>query len=265
MIYNVSFPKLGINLRFSPVAIDLGAVVIRWYGVIIAFGFALALTYVLARSESFGIKKSDTENVSLLATVSAIVFARIYYVIFYPGDFYLRNPLKIFSINEGGIAIYGAVIGGFLAILIYCKVKKKDFLSVLDLMSLGLLIGQAVGRWGNFMNQEAFGCETSLPWGMVSEKTGGIMVHPCFLYESLGCLLCFVFLHFYTLRKKHTPGKIFLIYTAYYGILRALIESLRTDSLMIHSSSIRVSQVLGLVLAAISLLIIKFKYKTSRS
>ena len=169
----------------------------------------------------------------------------------------LFSILVIFIIPEGGIAIYGAIIGGFLGVLVLAKIKKKNLCSVLDLMSLGLIIGQTVGRWGNFVNQEAFGTETTLPWGMMSENTFFKIVHPCFFYESLGCFACFLFLHFYSLKIKYKPGNIFLIYTMLYGLLRALIEGLRTDSLILPGTFIRVSQLLSIILfiSSIALLI----------
>ena len=266
MIYHVSFPKLGINLKINPTLFSFAGITVKWYGVIIAFGFLLALLYIVKRCQSFGLKKNDVENLVLFSSAVAIICARIYYVVFYPGDFYAKNPSKILLINEGGIAIYGAIIGGFLATLVYCKINKKNFFATLDLMSLGLLIGQCIGRWGNFVNQEAFGGVTTLPWGMMSENTCGKTVHPCFLYESICCLICFLVLHFYTLKKKaRKPGKIFFIYTAYYGIIRAIIESLRTDSLIIPGTNLRVSQVLAVAAAAVSIIILKLKYRTSRN
>lgn len=254
--YNVSFPKLGIQFKISPIAVKLGSFSIHWYGIIIAIGFSLAFIYVLKRSNSFGFKKDEIENATIVASVSAIIMARVYYVVFYPGDFYIKNPSKIFCINEGGIAIYGAILGGFLALWFMSKRNKLDFLPLLDLISLGVLIGQTIGRWGNFVNQEAFGTVTNLPWGMASENTLNQTVHPCFLYESLGCLLCFIFLHWYSLNKKYSKGKIFLIYIAIYGVLRTLIEGLRTDSLIIPGTFIRVSQLLSVILVIISVSIL---------
>ena len=160
-------------------------------------------------------------------------------------------------ISEGGIAIYGAIIGGIVSILIFAKIKNLNSWSLLDITSLGVLIGQFIGRWGNFVNQEAFGSPTTLPWGMMSERTSFETVHPCFLYESLGCLAIFLFLHFYSLIFKNIkPGSIFLMYTFGYGILRSLIEGLRTDSLIIPLTNLRISQLLGIVMSLISISII---------
>lgn len=258
-IYNVSFPKLGINLKINPIVFSFGAITVRWYGVIIALGFLLAFLYILKRSKDFGFQKEKIESITFITSIVAIISARLYYVIFYPGDFYIKNPYKIFNINEGGIAIYGAILGGILTLWIMSKRNNMDFLSLLDLMSLGVLIGQTIGRWGNFVNQEAFGTVTNLPWGMSSENTLNQTVHPCFLYESLGCLLCFVFLHYYSLKSKYSKGNIFLMYLVMYGILRFLIEGLRTDSLIIPGTFIRVSQIVSILLVIISILLISRK------
>ncbi len=260
MIYNVLFPKLGIKLKISPILVAIGDLSIRWYGVLIAVGFLLAFLYIIKRSAKFNLSKDEVESLTFTTSISAIICARIYYVVFYPGDFYINNPHKIFFINEGGIAIYGALIGGFIALWVISKKWHKNFFSLLDLISLGVPIGQAVGRWGNFFNQEAFGTATSLPWGMISENTLGQTVHPCFLYESIGCLLCFIFLHVQSYKAKNSyPGKIFLTYIAIYSMLRAFIESLRTDSLIIPSTNLRVSQVFSIVLCVSSVLILVAK------
>ena len=248
IIYHVSFPKLKIFLEISPIAVNFKNISIYWYGIIIATGFLLGYLYVNKRSNEFGVSYSELSDFIITSSVTGIIFARIYYVLFYPGNFYKEHPQKIFMISEGGIAIYGAVIGGMFAIWVMSKIKKKQFLSVLDLMAPGLAIGQAVGRWGNFVNQEAFGTITSLPWGMSSENTSFLTVHPCFLYESLGCIFIFFILHFcsHSLIKK--PGNLFLIYTALYGLLRSFIEPLRTDSLVIPNTQIKISQALAILL-----------------
>lgn len=256
-IYHISFPKLNIHINLSPVAFIFGNFNVRWYGIILAIGFLLGYLYVLKHSKKFGISKEDISNLSLISSFFAIICARVYYILFYPGDFYLKNPLKIFMISEGGIAIYGAIIGGVLSVLIFSRIKKINVWRLLDIMSLGTLIGQTVGRWGNFVNQEAFGTITNLPWGMMSENTGFKVVHPCFLYESTGCLLIFIFLHFYNRGENiKKEGNVFLIYTLFYGILRASIEKLRTDSLMIPNTHFKASQVLALILSLCSFVFI---------
>lgn len=265
IIYNVNFPRLGIFLRISPIALNLNGLCIHWYGIIIALGFLVAYLYTVKHASKYHISHSDLSDFVLSSSLTGIVFARIYYVLFYPGDFYKEHPDKIFMISEGGIAIYGAIIGGIIALWFVSKIKKKQFISVLDLMSPGVAIGQTIGRWGNFVNQEAFGTITYLPWGMSSENTNFITVHPCFLYESIGCLFIFLILHLRSLKHGTKKGEIFLLYTTLYGILRSLIEQLRTDSLLIPGTSIKISQILAITVSIFSfilLMILKFKKKS---
>ncbi len=256
ILYHVSFPNLGLNLTISSVAFNFGNITIHWYGIIVAIGFLLGYMYVNFRSKSFNLNQNNISDLTLISSVVGIICARVFYVLFYPGDFYKRNPLKIFMINEGGIAIYGAIIGGVLTLVTICILKKIKILKTLDLMSIGLVIGQAIGRWGNFVNQEAFGTETDIFCGMSSENTLFKTVHPCFLYESIGCLIIFLFLHFYSSKQKTKPGTIFFLYTLLYGILRAFIENLRTDSLVVPYTSVKVSQILALFFAVTSLAMI---------
>ena len=261
-IYHIAFPKLNLNFELSPEIISAGSISVRWYGVILSIAFLCAFFYIFCKSKEFDIKKEHVYDLTFASAIPAIIGARLYYVTFFPGDFYIRNPEKIFAISEGGIAIYGAIIGGALGAIMLCMIKKLPILKVLDLLSLGVVIGQAIGRWGNFVNQEAFGEYTDLPWGMMSENTSFQTVHPCFLYESLGCLAIFLILHFTIPKLKITSGAIFLTYTMLYGALRFMIESLRTDSLIIPNTSVRVSQLLALLLCIISaslLIIIKLR------
>lgn len=252
IVYHISFPKLNLNLELSPDFISVGSISIKWYGVILATAFLCAFFYIFYKSKDFDIKKENVYDLTFASTIPAIIGARLYYVAFFPGDFYLRHPEKILAISEGGIAIYGAIIGGAVGAIIICLIKKLPILKVLDLLSLGVVIGQAIGRWGNFVNQEAFGEYTDFPWGMMSENTSFQTVHPCFLYESLGCLAIFLILHFTSSKLKSTSGIIFLTYCTLYGALRFMIESLRTDSLIIPQTNIRVSQLLALLLTVIS-------------
>lgn len=247
-LYHIAFPKLGIHVNINPIALKTNLICIHWYGIIIAFGFVLAYIYINHRAKDFGFLNADVSDMALWASLCGIIGARAYYVLFYPGDFYKLHPEKIIMISEGGIAIYGAAIGGIFGIWLFCKIKHKNFASALDIMSLGLVIGQAIGRWGNFVNQEAFGTPTSLAWGMISENTMENTVHPCFLYESLGCMVCFVIIHFYSKKTNCRAGNVFIMYTALYGLLRAVIEGLRTDSLIIPNTIFRVSQVLAIIL-----------------
>ncbi|MCQ4021495.1 MULTISPECIES: prolipoprotein diacylglyceryl transferase [unclassified Ruminococcus] len=263
-MYNVSFPDLGINnLPINKVAFTIGDREIYWYGVIIAAGLVLAVIYAMTVCKKrFGIDPDKLLNCTIVGLITAIIGARLYYVAF-EWETYSKDPMKIFSINEGGLAIYGGLIGALIGGLIVAKICRLNIPAVLDVAVLGFLIGQGIGRWGNFMNQEAFGTPTDLPWGMVSENTGGVAVHPCFLYESLWCLLGFVLLHFFSKYFRKYDGQIFLMYLVWYGVERMVVEGLRTDSLMTPIFNLRVSQVLSaaLVIVGLVFLIINFVHK----
>lgn len=217
---------------------------IRWYGVCIAIGFLLAVIYSLRRAKELDINPDKMIDVTLICTILAFVGARLYYV-FFCADVseYLADPISILYIWKGGIGIYGGIIVAFVSGLLFCRLYKLNTLAMFDMASLGFLIGQAVGRWGNFFNQEAFGNNTTLPWGMtgdiIAAGTNGsgydvtLPVHPTFLYESLWCILGFVLLHILSKKAYRFKGEIFCGYLCWYGIGRFFIESLRTDSLMI--------------------------------
>lgn len=260
-MYNVSFPGLGINgLQINPIVISIGEFKITWYGVIIMTGLLLAVVYAMTVSKKrYGIDPDKLLNCVIVGLVTAIIGARLYYVAF-EWERYSKDLSKIFSINEGGLAIYGGLIGALIGGLVVAKISRMNIPALLDLAVLGFLIGQGIGRWGNFTNQEAFGTPTDLPWGMISENTGGVTVHPCFLYESLWCLLGFVLLHFFSKYLRKYDGQVFLMYLVWYGAERTVVEGLRTDSLMTPILNLRVSQVLSAVLVLIGLvfLIINF-------
>lgn len=268
-MYNVSFPGFGWEFTIDPVAFQIGDYKIYWYGIIIAFGMVLALLYGYRNAERFSINKDKLFNCIIVGIVFGVIGARLYYVIF-DWDRYSSDLGKIFQIHDGGLAIYGGIIGALVSGCIVARLQKQSILNILDLVALGFLIGQGIGRWGNFMNQEAFGTPTDLPWRMVSENTGGVGVHPCFLYESIWCLLGFVILHFISKRYYKYHGQVFFMYMVWYGFERMLVEGLRTDSLYMHFSIFgytpRVSQVLSFVIMilGIALLVIcGLKYKNS--
>ncbi|MBO4584402.1 MAG: prolipoprotein diacylglyceryl transferase [Clostridia bacterium] len=272
----ISFPKLGITINISPTAFKIGSVEIKWYAICIMLGFALAILYCLRQGKKQGFKSDVFVDLAIIAMVFGLIGARLYYVAFRL-DQYIKDPIKILYIWEGGLAIYGGVILVVLASFVYCRVKKQPFLKLADIAAPALLIGQAVGRWGNFFNQEAFGVNTDLPWGMtgniiadnirseaadIKERFGIILdssksVHPTFLYESLWCLLgVFVLWLFYKKFKKF-DGEVALMYCAWYGLERMLVEGLRTDSLILFAN-VRVSQLVAAVtfLAAVVLIIV---------
>ena len=255
--YIIEFPGLGLTLN-PPAGFSIGSFEVRFYGLIIAMGLILAVCYALRRKEQFGLSEDDLLDGVLWIAPFAIVCARLYYCAF-EWEQYATNPISILYIWEGGIAIYGAVIGAAIGVIIHCKVFKKiSVLATLDLVSLGFMIGQMMGRWGNFFNREAHGGVTDsfLRMGLINPVTGqGAYYHPTFLYESLWNLLGFVLIHFLSKKRKY-DGQVALYYVAWYGLGRAMIEGLRTDSLW--WGNFRVSQVLAAAscLAAVILLMV---------
>ena len=255
--YHITFPGLGTWATFdiNPVAFSIGSFEIRWYGIIIAAGALLALLYAFKNCKRFGINPDKLIDAVIVGFITGIIGARLYYVIFYDFSHYLSNPLSIFNLKEGGLAIYGGIIGALLGGLPVIKHHKQNILAVLDLVVIGFLIGQGIGRWGNFVNQEAYGVATDLPWRMVSEGTGGVGVHPCFLYESLWCLLGVLVLHLAS-KKRRYDGQIFLLYLVWYGAERFVVEGLRTDSL--YFLNLRVSQILALATVLVGIFFLIF-------
>ena len=243
-MYNVQFPELGIHLKIDPVAFSIGSFNVYWYGIIIGFGFILALIFALTNLKKFGIKRDDFIDCVLVGLICGILGARLYYVIF-RWDYYSQHLNEILAVHNGGLAIYGGVIGSVLGGCIIAKIKKMNIPAVLDVAGMGFLIGQGIGRWGNFVNQEAFGIETDLPWRMVSENTNNIGVHPCFLYESLWCLLGFFILFFWGIKYRKYDGQLALMYIVWYGFERMFVEGLRTDSLYTPFFGLRVSQIIA--------------------
>ncbi len=266
ILNSVSFPKLGLEFDFNPIAFSIGDIHVAWYGILIAVGILLAMAFAMTQCKKFGIISDKLMNAGLGGVIGGIIGARVYYVIF-SWDQYKDDLSSIFKTWEGGMAIYGGLIGGLVVGLLVAKLSKIRIRPALDIASMGFLIGQAIGRWGNFVNVEAFGGNTDLPWGMTSSSIKAYLqehlteltalgmditpsdpVHPCFLYESIWCALGFVLLCLYMKHRKF-DGEIFLLYSIWYGAGRFVIEGLRTDSLLI--GTIRVSQLLaGLVVVA---------------
>ena len=271
LIKTISFPGLGIGEMNLPQSLPfkIFGLEIYWYGVIIAFGFLLAILYGRYRCKDFGYDFDHVIDAILFAVPLAIVCARIYYVVF-QWNAYKDDPISVFNIRNGGIAIYGGIIGAVIGLLLFAKVKKQPLLPYLDLAGLGLMIGQLVGRWGNFFNREAYGCATSAKYFLrmgLTENGVTEFVHPTYLYESVWNLVGLILIHFLS-KKRKFDGQVFLMYVAWYGLGRAWIEGLRTDSLYIPGTSIRVSQLLaGLsFLAAVGVLLyIRFVKKPDGS
>ncbi len=255
----------GIKMTLNRVAFTLpigDGWNVYWYGIIIAFGFFLALVYAYKRADRFDVDFNRLTDVIIVAVPVSIICARAYYLIFEPNS----SLKEFFKIHNGGLAIYGGVIGALLAATIMCKFKNIRLFDALDLASVGFLIGQGIGRWGNFINQEAFGKPTgSSFWGMTSENVvsdfisngydSTALAHPCFLYESVWCIAGFFVLNALSKKRKFS-GEIALTYCVWYGFGRAIIEHLRTDSL---GYNIKVSEILSIVIcvAALITLIIK--------
>lgn len=278
----VKFAGIAQEFEVSSI-LDLGFTQVRWYGAIIAFGFLLAVLFGGRTAYVWEINLDKMIDVLLFGTVGAIIGARGYYVAF-KWDYYSAHLSEIPKIWEGGLAIYGGIIGGLIAAFIVCKVEKVNFYNLLDMAGISLLIGQGIGRWGNYANQEAFGGFTYSNFGMMSDKVvdyiqrhpesfglegisdipsyiaeNDLYVHPTFFYESVWCLLGFVVLYIILKKFRKFSGQLFLSYGLWYGLERMIVEGMRTDSLFIGNTGIRVSQALsfGIVLVCGTLLVIK--------
>lgn len=249
----------------NPIAIDLGPIQVHWYGLIIGFGVLLGLIIALRESERRGLDKEIFTDMILFAVPIAIISARIYYVIF-QWEYYSQNPGDIIKIWNGGIAIHGALIGAVLTALVFAKVKKVSFWKLADIAAPSLLLGQAIGRWGNFMNQEAHGGEITrsflenmhLPEFIINQMyINGTYYHPTFLYESIWNIVGVIIL--LSLRKVNLRrGELFLTYVLWYSIGRFYIEGLRTDSLML-TESLRIAQVISIVLVAVAIALVVYR------
>ena len=259
-MYHVSFPGLGINnLEINRVAFSIGSFNVYWYGVVIATGLLLAVIYAYVNADRYGVDRNKLFDCVIVGIITAVIGARVYYIAFYSGDL-----STFFDIRDGGIAIYGAIIGALIGGLTMAKIRKHPFLPLLDVTMVGFLIGQALGRWGNFFNQEAFGYQTNSLFRMISENTyidgQNVAVHPCFLYESVWCALGFLFLHIFNRKFQKYHGQVFYLYLVWYGFERMIVEGLRTDSLYLPFSifgyDIRVSQALSVVLVVTGIILL---------
>ena len=261
----VIFPKLGIDITINDTAFTLFGLEIKWYGLLITLGMLLAMIYCFSQMKKYGIDPDRAIDAVIGGIIGGLIGARAYYVIMQWED-YAGNWKSIFNIRNGGLAIYGGIIGAVIVGGFVAKLRKVKLLPLLDVASMGFLLGQGIGRWGNFTNQEAFGYNTDNIFGMSSGKIRDWIisvnsdmsspadliamnadkpVHPCFLYESVWCLLGFVLLAIVAKKIRKFDGQIFLMYLGWYGLERFFIEGLRTDSLMI--GTMRVSQVLAAI------------------
>ena len=288
MTNTVFFPGLGLEFELNRVAFTVFGHNIYWYGVIIAAGFLLAVAYGLWRAPRFSMDPDVITDAIFVVVPSAIVGARLYYVIFNPSVCFDENGsfslLRAAAFWDGGLAIYGGVIATVISAIIFAKVRKVNFWSGMDITAYGLLIGQMIGRWGNFVNVECYGGVTTLPWRMCSASIANVLwrdglieteaayqsvlngtlgVHPTFLYESLWNLLGLILLILLAKRGRKFNGQMFLSYVIWYGVGRAAIEGLRTDSLYFFGTGIRSSQLLGIVSAAVGVVLFVYRLKTA--
>ena len=251
----VEFPALGLSFPLNRVAFSIGGINIYWYGVCIAVGMCLALVFAFRHSVEFGVDADAMVDVILIGVVMGILCARLYYVALSP---YQYHSLKdVLAIRDGGLAIYGGIIGAFLFGGLACKWRKVPMLPMFDLAAMGFLIGQGCGRWGNFFNQEAYGYAVDpnvVPWAMYID---GAYRHPTFLYESIWDLCTFMLLMYLNRKSPLKQGESFLAYLISYSAIRFLIETLRTDSLML--GSLRMAQVMSVVLIIIAVSLIIYR------
>ncbi len=263
----IVFPRLGLDLRVHSEAFTLFGLTVTWYGVLITAGMLLAMVYGFSRMRSFGLDPDRAIDGVIGGVIGGIIGARLYYIAFHWSS-YAGDWKSIFNIRSGGLAIYGGIIGALLVGSVVCKLRKVRLLPMLDVVSLGFLIGQCIGRWGNFMNHEAFGGNTDSIFGMSSGRIqtwiarnyadGSVVsnetVHPCFFYESMWCLLGFLLLHFVSKKWRKFDGQIFLMYVIWYGAGRFFIEGLRTDSL--YLGTVKISQAVALVSVTAALVLL---------
>ena len=243
-------------MRINPVAFTIFGIEVKWYGILIALGVFLAIFFTEKMSEkknyTKGLYKDISTDVSLFAVLIGVLGARLYYVIF-EWEYYSQHLNEIFAIRNGGLAIYGGIIAGGLTIYFFCKRKKVNCLTLLDCIAPGLALAQAIGRWGNYINGEAHGGPTNVPWAIL---VNGERVHPTFFYESIVNFSIFLFLYFYLSKKQKFDGELISFYMIVYGIARFFIEGMRTDSLYI--GAFRVSQLvsLGIIISGIAIRLI---------
>ncbi len=276
--YNeIVFPRLGIDIHVNSTAFTIGSLSIQWYGILITLGIVLAVIYAFTQVRKYGLHPDGVLDAIIGGLIGAIVGARAYYVIL-NWDKYADDWKSVFYIREGGLAIYGGIIGALVVGCIVAKLRHVKILPLLDITGICFLLGQGIGRWGNFFNQEAFGSNTTSIFGMSGGRIqswidnsytatsyyqnfgasldSSLPVHPCFLYESIWCLLGFVLLAIFAKKIRRFDGQIFLMYIGWYGLERAVVESLRTDSLVV--GNVRISQLIAIlcVVVAVVLLIV---------
>ena len=269
----IIFPNLGITLNYVPEFIGIGPIQISLYGLIIGLAMIAAFLWCYSECRYYNVNRDHFIDLTIITILAGILGARVYYVVF-AFDYYKNNLISIFKVWEGGLAIYGGIIFGLIAVIVCCRIFKLKFWLVADIVSLGVILGQIAGRWGNFFNREAFGDYTNgifammIPYDRVRSadyitdnmldnlivQSGEVFVsvHPTFLYESLWNLCVLIFLIIFRKHKKF-DGQIFLLYIGLYGVGRFFIESLRTDQLQIGDTGIAISQVVAIIMIIVSI------------
>jgi phosphatidylglycerol:prolipoprotein diacylglycerol transferase len=235
------------EIYMDPVAFEIFGIEIMWYGILISIGVILGTILALREAKRVGVDENAFIDLLLFAIPAAVIGARIYYVLF-SWDYYKDNPIQILNFRGGGLAIHGAIIAAVITAVIFTRKRNLDFWQIADIAAPSLALGQSIGRWGNFINQEAYGIPTDLPWGIM---VNGVKVHPTFLYESIGDFLIFLFLIWYRKKKVKISGEVFLLYIVLYSCVRFFVEGLRIDSLML--GPIRVAQLVSVVSIIIGL------------
>lgn len=281
----VEFPNLfgdkGLKIPINDTAFNIGAFEVKWYGLIICLAVVLCIVLGLRSCQKHGLTQDDVLDYILFAIPSAMIGARLYYVIF-QWENYAEDPITALYVWEGGLAIYGGVIGALIALLCVAKYKKHSFIRVAGFAMPYIILGQAIGRWGNFFNQEAFGRYTTMPWGMTGSEIEewvytqaakgvegysiGTLVHPTFLYESLWCFAAFAIMMIYRKKWEKHEGESLCLYMILYGLERTFVEGLRTDSLYIPGTAVRVSQLLSAILVIVGVaLFVDIKRKQKKT
>ena len=246
------------GFAMNPVAFEIFGLEIRWYGILIASGVLFGTILALREARRIGFNEELILDLLIWAVPICLVGARLYYVIF-SWDLYKDNPIEALNIRNGGLAIHGALLAAIIVAIVFTRMKKINFWTLADICAPSLILAQAIGRWGNYINQEAYGRPTDLPWGIM---VNGVKVHPTFLYESLWNFLVFLFLLWYRKNKKKKEGEVFLLYLSLYSFIRFFIEGLRVDSLML--GQFRVAQIVSLIGFIIPIIIFYIRKKKSQ-
>lgn len=245
-------------LSAGPVAFSVFGIEMRWYGIIIAVAILLGISLANKRAERVGFPKDLITDMALVVIPAAVIGARLYYVVF-EWQHYANDPMQIFNIRAGGLAIHGGLLFGVISGILYAKWKKLEAWKLADAIAPVLPLGQAIGRWGNYINGEAHGGPTDLPWGIMVD---GVKVHPTFLYESIGNILIFLYLIFILEKKKKFDGELICHYGILYSIIRFFIEGMRTDSLMFLG--LRQAQLISIVIIVICVILIAIRKKQTK-